>query len=109
MRRPDRPADLEVELRLFASEESGLLTALPQGCRLPNEFGVQGEMNDGMYIFQHDPPGPGETGIAELWLLVPERNSGRLHEGSKFYPWHMKLIGEGTVRRVLNPILRSPA
>lgn len=108
MRRPDRAADLEIELCLFPTEKSGLHKALPQGCRVPNDFGVQGEMNDGMYIFHGDPPGPGETGFAELWLLVPERNAGRLSAGSKFYPWHMKLIGEGTVKEVINPLLHCP-
>lgn len=63
-------------------------------------------MNDGMYIFKGDPPAPGEIGLAELWLLVPERNAGRLQMGSKFYPWHERLIGEGTVREVINPVLR---
>jgi hypothetical protein len=109
MRKPERPPDLEVELRLFSTEEGGLQQSLPQGCRLPNDFGLEGEMNDGMYIFKGDPPPPGETGLAELWLLVPERNAGRLQAGSKFYPWHMRLIGEGTVREVINPLLRLQA
>jgi hypothetical protein len=100
---------LEVELRLFATEDGGLQQALPQGCRLPNDFGLEGEMNDGMYIFRGDPPGPGDTQLAEVWLLVPERNAGRLYEGSKFFPWHMRLIGEGIVRQVINPILRLTA
>ena len=107
MRRPDRPPDLEVELRLFSTEKGGPNQALPQGCRLPNDFGVEGEMNDGMYIFKDAPPGPGETALAELWLLYPERNAGRLHEGFKFFPWSMGLIGEGTVRTVVNSELRS--
>ena len=107
MRRPDREPDLEVELRLFSAEEGGLHRPLHQGCRLPNDFGVPGEMNDGMYIFKADPPGPGETALAELWLLVPERNAGRLYEGFKFFPWHMRLIGEGIVQTVVNPELRS--
>jgi hypothetical protein len=98
---------LEVELRLFSTEEGGLQQALPQGVRLPNDFGVSGEMNDAMYIFKGDPPVPGETALADLWFLVPERNTGRLHEGFIFFPWHMRLIGEGTVRRVVNPMLRS--
>jgi hypothetical protein len=109
MRRPDRPPDLEVELRHYSIEEGGLKGPLLQGCRLPNDFGVPGEMNDGMYIFKADPPGPGETASAELWLLVPEQNAGRLREGFKFFPWHMRLIGEGTVQTVVNPELRSVA
>jgi hypothetical protein len=66
-------------------------------------------MNEGMYIFKGAPPSPDETGLAELWLLVPERNAGRLQAGSKFYPWHGRLIGEGMVREVINPVLRHQA
>jgi hypothetical protein len=109
MRRPERAPDLEVELRLFPTEESGLNRSLPQGCRLPNDFGLEAEMNDAMYIFRVDPPSPGGTAKAELWLLVPERNAGRLREGSRFYPWHMRLIGEGTVLQIINPDLRTGA
>jgi hypothetical protein len=109
MRKPERPPDLEVELRLFSTEEGGLAHSLPQGCRLPNDFGLEGEMNHGMYIFKGDPPDPGETRLAELWLLIPERSAGRLQAGSKFYPWHMRSIGEGIVRKVINPVLRLDA
>jgi hypothetical protein len=60
-----------------------------------------------MYIFKGDPPGPGETALAELWLLAPERNAGRLCEGYKFIPWPLGKIGEGIIRTVVNPALRS--
>lgn len=107
MRRPDRPPDLEVDLLHYSTEEGGLKGPLMQGCRLPNDFGLAGQMNDAMYIFKAEPPGPGERAFAELWLLVPELNAGRLREGFKFFPWHMGLIGEGIVTRVINPSLRS--
>lgn len=107
MRRPDRPPDLEVELLHYSTEEGGLKGPLSQGCRLPNDFGLPGQMNDAMYIFRSDPPGPGERSFAEVWLLVPELNAGRLYEGFKFFPWHMHLIGEGMVTRVINSSLRS--
>lgn len=107
MRRPDRPPDLEVDLLHYSTELGGLKGPLRQGCRLPNDFGLLGQMNDAMYIFVADPPGPGERATAELWLLVPELNAGRLCEGFKFFPWHMRLIGEGTITKVINPALRS--
>lgn len=107
-RRPDRAPDLEVELTLFPPEQSGLKAPLPQGCRLPHDFGLpDSELNDAMYLFEGDPPGPGETRVAKLWLLVPERNAGRLYDGFKFRPWHMKFIGEGVVRKIINADLRS--
>lgn len=107
MHRPDRLPDLQVELRLFATASGGPQQPLPQGCRLPNDFGLPGELNDGMYIFNADPPGPGQTALAELWLLAPERNAGRLYEGFKFFLWNGRLIGEGIVRKVVNPDLSS--
>jgi len=107
MRRPDRQPDLEVDFLHYSTEDGGLKGPLRQGCRLPNDFGLAGQMNDAMYIFKADPPGPGERAIAELWLLVPELNAGRLREGFKFFPWHMGLIGECIVTRVINPSLRS--
>ena len=107
MRRPDRPPDLEVDLLHYSTEEGGLNEPLSQGCRLPNDFGLPGQMNDAMYIFKANPPGPGQRAFAELWLLVPELNAPRLLEGFKFFSWHMCLIGEGIVTRVINPSLRS--
>jgi hypothetical protein len=107
MQRPAHPPDLEVELRRFFTDDEALSRPLPQGWRTPNDFGLPGELNDGMYIFKGNPPGPGETALAELWLLAPERNSGRLYEGYKFVPWPLGKIGEAIIRTVVNPILRS--
>lgn len=105
MRKPERPPDLVVALRLLAAEEGGLQQSPPQGCRLSNDCGLESEMNDGMYIFKGDPPLPGGAGLAELWLLYPERNAGRLQVGSAFRTWNMRFIGEGTVIKVINPLL----
>lgn len=107
MRPPDRKPDLEVDLLHYASGDGGLKGPLGQGWRCPNVFGLPGQMNDAMYIFKADPPAPGERASAKLWLLYPELNAGRLYVGFKFFPWHLRLIGEGIVTKVVNPILQS--
>ncbi len=73
----------------------------------PHDFGIEGEMNDGLYEFQGGPPAPGETAEALLWLLAPERNAGRLHPGFEYGVWERTKIAEGAVLEVLNPNLAS--
>lgn len=47
-KKPDREPDLEVEARLFATEEGGPRKTLVQGCRFPQDFGLPNELNDGI-------------------------------------------------------------
>jgi hypothetical protein len=68
-------------------------------------FSPPGQRNDEIYISEGDPLSTGETGLAKSSLLVPERNAGLVPAGSKFYPWHMPLTGEVTVRELIDPFL----
>ena len=104
-KRPDREPDLEVEISLLSTEEGGRKQPLWQGCRLPHDFGLPNEINDGMYEFLGKPPGPGETQIARVWLLAPERNAGRLHVGFEFRAWERVFFAHCRVIKVLNPVL----
>lgn len=108
-KRPNREPDLEVELYLFPTEKGGRQNPLWQGCRLPHDFGLPDEMNDGMYEFLDAPPHPGSNQKAYVWLLAPERNQGRVSQGSEFRVWDGRFIGQGRVMHVVNPILRAEA
>jgi hypothetical protein len=108
-KRPSRSPDLEVELTLFTAANGGRTLPLLQGCRLPNDFGLPGELNDGMYEFLGDPPSPGCSQKAVIWLLAPERNEGRLSSGFEFRPWERGFIGVGKITRVINPMLNIDA
>lgn len=107
--RPNREPDLEVELSLLPTEKGGRKNPLWQGCRLPHDFGLPDEMNDGMYEFIGDPPHPGSSQKALIWLLAPERNQNRLFPGFGFRVWDGHFIGHGKVVRVINPLLRVDA
>ena len=53
--RPTHEPDLEVELSLFPTDQGGRKYPLWQGCRIPHDFGLPDEMNDGMYEFVNAP------------------------------------------------------
>lgn len=106
-KRPARPPDLEVDISLLATEAGGRTLPLWQGCRLPHDFGLPDEFNDGMYEFLGNPPAPGESQRAMIWLLAPERNAGRLCEGFEFKAWESRFIAQCKIIRVVNPILSA--
>jgi hypothetical protein len=108
-KRPSQEPDLEVELRLLPTESGGRKNALWQGCRVPHDFGLPEEFNDGMYEFVGNPPAPGESQRAFVWLLVPERNHGRFMPGFEFSIWEGRTIGTGRIIRVVNAALAASA
>ena len=109
-RRPDRDPDLEVEISLLHTEQGGPKLPLLSGIRVPHDFGLSDELNDGMYEF---PRGgvlhPGMTGRAFVWLLAPERNTGRFSPGFEFKIWNGGWVGKGRILRVLNDQLKGNA
>lgn len=107
-KRPERLPDLKVELSLLLTNDGGRKYALRQGCRLLNDFGLPGEVNDGAYEFLGAAPLPGTTAKAYVWLLTPERNEGRLCEGFEFRVWDGRLVGNGRIVEVMNAALRRP-
>ena len=51
MRKLERPPDLEVELRLFSTEEGGLQHSLPQGRRLATRYAeLSGQMRQKRWL-----------------------------------------------------------
>ena len=108
-KKPNRDTDLEVELYLLPTEQGGRKKPLWQGCRLPHDFGLPEEFNDGMYEFLGEPPRPGGSQKAHIWLLAPERNQGRISQGFEFRVWAGGFIGHGKVIRIINPLLSVDA
>ncbi len=106
-KRPDRDPDLEVELSLFGPDAGGRDRPLWQGCRVPHDFGHSDGYNTGMYEFSHTAPSPGETCTALVWLMAPEVNAGRLCPNFEYKIWDGRFIGQGTILKILNPILAS--
>lgn len=109
-RRPDRDPDLEVEISLFQTEQGGPKHPMLSGTRVPHAFGLPDELNDGMYEFPHEGVlHPGATGRAFVWLLAPERNSGRFTPGLEFKIWNGGWVGKGRILQVLNHQLKRNA
>ena len=104
--RPLRSPDLRVLLTMLSSSSGGRSGPLVQGCRIPNDFGLPGEMNDGLYEFLASPPVPGEAAEAHLWLLSPERNFGRFFPGFEYQAWEGRIVAKGTVIEALNKALQ---
>ena len=44
---------------------------------------------------------------AYVWLLAPERNRHRLSKGFEYRIWDGRFIGQGTILKVINPILNN--
>ncbi|WP_157667466.1 hypothetical protein [Comamonas serinivorans] len=107
--RPPREPDLEVELHLLPTESGGRAEAPLQGYRVPHDFGLPGEMNDGLYEFTGEPPAPGASQRAFVWLLAPDRNYGRFEPGFEFSIWEGRNIGTGRIICVLNAALAIAA
>jgi hypothetical protein len=105
--RPPREPDIVVELTLYPTEAGGRKQPLWQGCRLPHDFGLPGEMNDGMYEFLDKPPAPGETAKANVWLLCPERNYGRFEIGFIFRVWENVFFAQGKILEIATHALQK--
>ena len=108
--RPHGPPDLRVRLTMLSTSEGGRDKPLWQGCRMPHDFGLPEELNDGLYEFVPRPPAPGESAVGNLWLLAPERNAGRLSPGFEFRAWaEGKFFANCVVLEVVNEALRAPS
>ena len=95
--RPSRAPDLVADITLVPSLERGRWS----GWRPNNDFGLL-HYNDAHIEFADGVVQPGGTGRAELWLLAPELQAGRLSEGFTFTlhegSW---LIAHGVLVQVL--------
>ena len=95
--RPPRSPDLIADITLVPSLERGRWS----GWRPNNDFGLL-HYCDAHIEFADGIVQPGETGRAELWLLTPELQTGRLSEGFNFTLHEgSRLIAHGVLVQVV--------
>lgn len=95
--RPSRSPDLIADITLIPRLERGRWS----GWRPNNDFGLP-HHNDAHIELANGMLRPGGTGRAELWLLAPELQTGRLHEGFIFTLHEgPRLVANGVVVQVL--------
>lgn len=108
-RRPHGPPDIEARVTFLPADHGGRTGPVASGYRPNHDFGLPGEINDA----QHEYPGvdwvqPGQTVHALLWLLMPERQKGRLYPGFTFTVQEgPRVVGSGTIVTVVNQTLSS--
>ena len=102
-----RSPDLEAEISLLASEQGGRAGPAKSGYRPNHDFGIEGTLNDAAHEYLgQEWLAPGETAIAHIYLLSPQYQAGRLHQGFKFTVQEgRKIVGRGVVTKVLNAAL----
>lgn len=107
-RRPPRDPDIEAEITMVATEAGGRQFGAFSGYRPNHDFGL-GELNDAMHEYlEEDPLPPGSTGRAHIWLLAPERQVHRLHEGFPFTVQEgARIVATAKITRVVNSDLRA--
>jgi hypothetical protein len=103
-----RPADIEAEIKFFATSSGGRQGPARSGYRPPHNFGL----DDGLCDAQHEYPDdhwvfPGRTARTLLWFLCPDRLRGRLFPGFTFTVQEgARVVGRGEIVRVMNEELR---
>lgn len=102
--RPTRPPDFEAVIGALATAMGGRDMPMINGYRPSHDFGLPNELNDAMHQYvDADRIVPGESGRALLWLLVPERQLGRLFTGMIFSVQEgSRVVGDGRIVEVLN-------
>lgn len=102
-----RPPDLVARIEFLATENGGRSHPARSGYRPNHDCGIAGTLNDAAheYIGQ-DSAAPGETMLANVWLLVPEYQAGRLYPGFSFTVQEgSRIVGNAVVQEVLNASL----
>lgn len=108
-RRPNRDPDLGARIVYLAPEAGGRRSVAFTGYRPMHDFGIPGELNDAQHEYPDVETVPvGQPARALLWLLGPDRQTGRLHAGFEFTVQEgARTVGRGVVTRVLDPALAT--
>jgi translation elongation factor EF-Tu-like GTPase len=111
MSRPGRPPDIEADIRFLSTDDGGRSGPVLSGYRLTHDFSVDGMLNDAHHEYVGvESVAPGTTARAQLWLLAPEYQAGRLYPGFQFTVQEgPHIVAHGEVVHVLNPTLRATA
>ena len=109
MSRPGRPPDIEADIRFLSTDEGGRSGPALSGYRPTHDFGVEGMLNDAHHEYIGvDSVSPGATARAQIWLLAPEYQAGRLYPGFAFTVQEgLHIVAHGEVVYVLNATLRA--
>ena len=110
MARPPQPPDIEAEITYISTDAGGKKNSVRSGYRPTHNFGVEGMFNDAHHEYDVESVAPGETARAELWLLAPEYQIGRLSPGFRFTVHEgPHLVAHGVIVNVINQSLRERA
>jgi hypothetical protein len=104
--RPPNPPDFIAEIRLLPEQRKHFVSeGLGTGFRAAHDFQhPEDQLNDAMHFVVGKEFLPlGVLANSEVWLLVPERQTGRLYPGFKFNI-HAggEVVGHGSVVEVVN-------
>ena len=109
MVRPPHPADIEADITFLSAEAGGKSSSTRSGYRPTHDFGLP----DMFFGAVHEYVGvesvaPGATARAQLWLLAPECQVGRLVPGFKFTVLEgAHIVAHGVIVNVINSALRA--
>jgi len=108
MVRPSKPPDLKADITFLRTAAGGRSRPVCSGYRPTHDFGLGEILNDAHHEYTGaDTVQPGDSVQAELWLLVPEYQLGRLYPGFEFTVQEgSRVVGHGVVVEVVNPALR---
>jgi len=106
-----RPPDIEAEISFLPTEQGGRKSAAQSGYRPNHNFGLPGTLNDAAHEYIGcEAALPGQTVKANMWFLVPEYQQGRLYKGFAFTVQEgSRIVGNGVVTKVLNPLFQHAA
>ena len=104
----NRPPDLQAEITFLATAHGGRRSPVYSGYRPSHDFGLQ-TLNDGAHEYVGCTcVAPGETAVANMWLIAPEYQRGRLYPGFKFTVQEgPRVVAHGVVQRVFNTTLEK--
>lgn len=108
MVRPSKSPDLKAEITFLTTGNGGRSNPVCSGYRPNHDFGIEGMLNDAHHEYAEvEWVHPGDTARAELWLLAPEYQAGRLFPGFKFTVQEgPRVVAHGVVTEVVNASLR---
>lgn len=108
MRIPARAPDIVAEISLLSTGQGGRHTPALSGYSPNHNFGLESGLCDGVHEYIGlESLAPGCTSGANVWLLTPELQKGRLYSGFKFTVQEgARIVGHGVITRVVNDGLR---
>ena len=111
MARPPHPPDIEADISFLSTEAGGKSNSVRSGYRPNHDFGLNGMLNDAHHEYIGvESVAPGTTARAQLWLLAPEYQVGRLYPGFKFTVQEgPHVVAHGVIVNVVNPALQASA